>query len=440
MNINAPNFGGLGLAAGNTNLNLTVPGALGLQAAGIAGTQKNAMLDRQQQAFLQMRQQNLLRDQMQQQAYASQQGNATEQQKLAFDQQRLAAESAQNAGTNDFRERDLAQRGELGRGDIDVRKAAIEQDKMAQTMKTLVEMDKKKLQETGAFAAYGLMALNGAKTPEEANMIRKEILKEAVAKGHRSAEEAAILTKMPLSQAKAAFAQAVIASGQAAEFQAANKTLNPADKSGIHATFEDGQLTELSVDPNAAVKSKTQGELMDRQIGLQQLSKIRDEFDPAQMTYAGKAGRGASAIAELSKGIPGVEQATEFAANKLTGKPADERAAALQTATGYLNSVEQFFNTYRKDITGAAAAEKELERLRASFINSDLSPSQFKGALDQLLSKYTSEAEFKKNVLREGVDTMPRNDLFTQARKDPKYADWSDDKIRRGIQMMQEKK
>jgi len=424
IQINAPDLSGLNARSGG-NLNLPVPGALGLQAMQAATAQSSAMqnaaLERQrlgQQFVLQSGQQNLMRDQMQQQGLLSQQG-------YDIDQQKMAAIAAQNQISNQM---DAAKMGQVDRQFGLAEKQFGQVEKQAnleaqqKEMAKLIDMDKNALKERGAFASYGLMSLKGAKTPEEAQQIKSEILKEAVSKNLLPKDQADQIRKMPLSQTMGAFGQFIMAAGMAKEFKDMNDVTAEKSKSGTNIEFNpDGSIASLSVDPTSTVKSETMKDLKGREIGLQKLAVIRDKFDPNYFTYANAAGRGAAATAELSKGIPGLEQATELAAGVLTGKNPEERGKDLQGATTYFNSVQQFFNDYRKEITGAAAAEKELARLEASFINKDLSASQFKGALDQLVGKYTSEAEFNKNVLRQGLDTAPRDDKRQRLEATGKY-------------------
>ncbi len=376
--------------------------------------------------------------QMNQQGLLANQANDTAQQQMAqsasqyagnqaADATKFAAQQGQNAFSNDLATKNLA---------IDQQK--VDQDGMAKHMAKLLDMDKKDLQSRGAQAAYGLMAMKGAKTPEEGQQIRTALLQDSVSKKIITQEQAAQAAKAPLSQFTAMLGQELIATGQAAEYAAMQKALSPpADKSGNNIEFygadEGGGIKSITTDPNTAVKSAVQKDVIKREKDIQQLAVIRDNFKPENFTYKNKAGVAASAVAELSKGTPGLEQATEYAAGKITGQDADEREKLLKDTSSYFNSVEQFFNSYRSEITGAAAAEKELERLRLAMINRDLSPSQMKGALDQLMTKMVGQQEFDKLVLRKGVDATPSSDVFEQARKDPRYADRSDEQLRRDI-------
>jgi hypothetical protein len=68
-----------------------------------------------------------------------------------------------------------------------------------------------------------------------------------------------------------------------------------------------------------------------------------------------------------------------------------------------VNDIGQQFNAYRKEITGAAAALGELEQLKETFINKDLSYDEFVSALDQYESKQKRALRLSRRILREGV-------------------------------------
>lgn len=66
---------------------------------------------------------------------------------------------------------------------------------------------------------------------------------------------------------------------------------------------------------------------------------------------------------------------------------------------GALMEVEQFFNQYRKLITGAAAAEKELAALREATINGKLGPQEFMSRYDRLVSGLRADVARKQKQL-----------------------------------------
>jgi len=65
--------------------------------------------------------------------------------------------------------------------------------------------------------------------------------------------------------------------------------------------------------------------------------------------------------------------------------------------------VDQFFNTYRSQITGAAASQQELEALKKALISTDIGPEEFRSRLGNLTSKIKSEIQRKKESLQTGI-------------------------------------
>jgi len=72
------------------------------------------------------------------------------------------------------------------------------------------------------------------------------------------------------------------------------------------------------------------------------------------------------------------------------------------------NEVEQLFNSYRKEITGAAAPVEELKMLRQAMLNMDLSWPEYQASLEQFQDKVSRSTRLYRKVLREGgVDVTP---------------------------------
>ena len=80
----------------------------------------------------------------------------------------------------------------------------------------------------------------------------------------------------------------------------------------------------------------------------------------------------------------------------------DENKEYLGKARQFTEGVEQIFNTYRKEITGAQAAIKELEMLRDSVINKKLTPTEFEYSLKRFRDQITRSLRLKRMLLRDG--------------------------------------
>ena len=91
-------------------------------------------------------------------------------------------------------------------------------------------------------------------------------------------------------------------------------------------------------------------------------------------------------------------------ADKLGIAPEEAEREAVRRKTKFVTSVEQLFNAYRKEITGAAAAVQELDRLKKSFINIDMSPTQFEAAYEQYETELKRSMRVRRKLLREGFD------------------------------------
>ncbi|MEM6623663.1 MAG: hypothetical protein AAF674_15645 [Pseudomonadota bacterium] len=91
-------------------------------------------------------------------------------------------------------------------------------------------------------------------------------------------------------------------------------------------------------------------------------------------------------------------------AEKLGVEPSEVQRQAVGRRAQFNTTVEQLFNAYRQEITGAAAAVQELERLKKSFINIDMSPSQFEAAYAQYMGELQRSMRVRNKLIRQGFD------------------------------------
>jgi hypothetical protein len=159
-------------------------------------------------------------------------------------------------------------------------------------------------------------------------------------------------------------------------------------------TFEEGPGITGKV---SAPTKKTTNDLQKDIVGgistLNDLDRISKRYKEDFLTYQGQAaGWG---LAKVDKaGIPIGKAGKKF----LKGKQA------------FKSGIDQFFNAYRKEITGAAAAYKELELLKDSLFSEKMGPTQFEAAFDELRDKIQQQTEFKQTLLAQGIpiDTVMR--------------------------------
>lgn len=159
--------------------------------------------------------------------------------------------------------------------------------------------------------------------------------------------------------------------------------------------------------------SKAQEDVIGNQSLLSELDTIEGLFDPSNMTYTGGA----------------YNKVNEFT-DKL-GAPLD--VEKLTKNTQFQNSLAQFFNAYRKEITGAAGPMAELKAIEASIMNKNMGPEQFKAAFAQVKGKTQRALRLKRKLLREGVNVEDKG--FGEALSNAYLSDVDDDAKTRAIEL-----
>lgn len=149
--------------------------------------------------------------------------------------------------------------------------------------------------------------------------------------------------------------------------------------------FEQGGWQEGgAVSPTNSTQSELQKSVVGFQDQLNRLDQVAKDHKSSYLTYPGQA---RSTFAKY--------------ANKVTGKSYDKDY--LQGRTKFNNGVEQLFNMYRKEITGAAASVQELDRLKTSMLNVDQSPDEFEASYSQFKSLVTRSMQLKQQFLGQGI-------------------------------------
>ena len=136
--------------------------------------------------------------------------------------------------------------------------------------------------------------------------------------------------------------------------------------------------------PTKSVTTKSQEDVLGAMDNLNRLTQVASDYKDDYLTYYGQA-KGA-----VGKVMDKAGLASDDQKNYLAGK------------TKFQNGVEQFFNSYRKEITGAAASVQELDRLKKSLLNTDMSPTEFNAALDQFIGIAKSQLAMKEKLLKQG--------------------------------------
>ena len=98
-------------------------------------------------------------------------------------------------------------------------------------------------------------------------------------------------------------------------------------------------------------------------------------------------------------------------AQKLGIQPNESQSDFTTRKKGLFGRVAQVFNAYRKDITGAAAAMVELERLEKDFINSKQSYGEFVATMNTLQDVYKRNLQYYEEARATGQ--IPRSNPET---------------------------
>jgi hypothetical protein len=116
------------------------------------------------------------------------------------------------------------------------------------------------------------------------------------------------------------------------------------------------------------------------------LNRLSQQFDKDFLTYKG---RGKAFVSSLK--------------SKLDIELGEDEKQFLRNRRKFTQNVNQFFNAYRKDITGAAASMLELSSLKKAIFNTDLSPEEFQAAFDEFKSETIRLQRLNQRLLREGL-------------------------------------
>lgn len=160
----------------------------------------------------------------------------------------------------------------------------------------------------------------------------------------------------------------------------------------------DGTMT-VETGIGGGLTKPTETKIQKDVIGLeQQLADLRvvgADFKKEYLTYPGKLKR--FALKEADKiGLdlgPGGE-------------------SFVQGSRRFTEGVEQIFNSYRKEITGAQAAMREISMLRDSILNKKLTPSEFEASFNRYTSQIERGLRLKKHYLSKGLSGTALSDAL----------------------------
>jgi hypothetical protein len=151
------------------------------------------------------------------------------------------------------------------------------------------------------------------------------------------------------------------------------------------------------------VVNATQKDLVALEDSLVRMTKIAEGYNKNFLTYQGRL------QLLLARNL-----------DKL-GRASPAQRKLIKDSRHFSQDVDREFNSYRKAITGAAAAVQELESLKDAVINTDLGPAEFEAAFETYLAELQRGIEIKRGLLRNGIDVSS-----------PKFGDAFDSQFIRG--------
>lgn len=153
---------------------------------------------------------------------------------------------------------------------------------------------------------------------------------------------------------------------------------------------ESGSMTVQTNVPVGDMSKPTQTAIEKKILALNdaedKLNSIEASFNPDILTYKGQVKNWFSVTSE-----------------KLGREMSEEEKASVQAATQFRTEINRFFNDYRKEITGAAASVKELDRLKASMFNENNSPTEFKAAFSSFRAGVKRTKSLYAEMLKSGL-------------------------------------
>lgn len=135
-------------------------------------------------------------------------------------------------------------------------------------------------------------------------------------------------------------------------------------------------------------ESKVQDDVRTGIQELEELKGIADSFSDEYLTFQGRGKKWAFNLADKAKFDIGKE-GREF----------------VKGFTTFITRTKQKFNLYRKNITGAAAAEKELKDLEESFMSGKMGPTEFKAAFNSWANRVQEALGTNTSFLVGGLPT-----------------------------------
>ena len=163
------------------------------------------------------------------------------------------------------------------------------------------------------------------------------------------------------------------------------------------------QASSVNAINSKGTNTKLEKEIVDAKGLSVPLSVMKNQFEPGFLTYKGELGSEWSQFRERM-GFGKDDSLQKFTARR----------------NQWLAANNQFFNNYRKAITGVAAGEKEIGYLKQSIPSDDDSASVYMAKLDQQIIFNKKLIERNERALKEGI--IP--ELDSEGKPTGKYKDF----------------
>lgn len=255
-------------------------------------------------------------------------------------------------------------------------KMDIEQQKLQQQQQEFSQKQLLELQDFG-IRAFSHMA----EDPSAARLYKQQFINT----GFATPEEVAQFESMAPEQQQAYSAdirdKLIRANQQYMQANRQSKLYTPEEMAQRQALASAGR-TSINVNTGDNIpltktqESKNQDLMFTAQGNVERLKAIGNDFADNFLTYEGR----------LKGAWSGFKEKAGFELSK------DDKKY-LSKFTDFTTKVMRFFNAYRKEITGAAAAVQELEQLKKSVINGDMSPTEFKASFNSLMDGFNGELQ-----------------------------------------------
>ena len=399
INVSPANVSGLAAIAGRRGLlNLPSPASAGLQSLQLGQQREQAAqraaLQKQQiqaQELAALRQAQIARERNALLAQQQQGQQQIARDRLGLQQQQLAQQGLLQQGQLGL------QQGQLGLQERKLniaeeqnnKKLAFEQMKLG--VEQLAKKKKEDLDKIGAFATSAKLAMEQVKDPADANLLRNQIIDEAVSGKMIDKGMGEQLRKQPLSAFNRAIDVFVLQAKRAKDLKAMR---NKETSSGT-LKFTDSNGNTIEYNPlSKPVTTETQKSLVYAQDNLKELTGLINEV-PDEFLGPKSLNQWSNTAKEWLSGVPGL--------NKLS--PSASEKEKMKLYNSYNGKVNMLAMQTIKQLSGVQYSDKQLQFMKQIIpeIGPGTTKTIFDGKAENLVRYYQVVENAKKKLLDRGI-------------------------------------